>query len=311
MDLSSSLQTQSTPKKRSKLLWIFIFLVLLSGLGYAGIPLIAAIQLTTPKRTFVEPTGVSKTYQAVSFPAREDKLRLHGWYFPAPLQNPALILVHGKDSSRTKELYDHFLEFATALSKQGFSVLMFDLRGHGQSQDAHFSFGVYEKRDVLGAYDFLAAQGFPPGNIGLWGVSMGAASSLFAAAEEPGIGAIVLDCGYAEIDSIIKQEWPKESHLPNFLLAPTEFWVKTLYHYDLAHIRPVDSISKLSPRPTLIIHGDNDQLIDYHHGEQLHAAYPSSTLWIVKGAKHAGSYQSNPSKYEQKVGQFFKDHLWK
>lgn len=312
MDLSSSLQSMPSKKKHSKFLWIFVMLVFLGGLAYGGIPLLAAMQLTTPKRTFTEPSQKDLvSYESVFFSAREDRIRLNAWYFPAPLQNPALILVHGKDSSRTSELHHHFLELATYLSQQGFAVLMVDLRGHGQSQDAHFSFGVYEKQDVLGAVDFLKKKGFTPGKIGVLGVSMGAASSLFAAAEEPAIGAIVLDCGYAEIDSVVTTQWPHASHLPYFLLAPTKFWVKTLYHYDLSNIKPIDSISKLAPRPLLLIHGDQDELIPLQHGENLHKAYPSSELWVVKGANHAGSYETSPREYQRKVGTFFKEHLGK
>jgi alpha/beta superfamily hydrolase len=56
------------------------------------------------------------------------------------------------------------------------------LRGHGQSADAPFTFGIYERRDVEGAIDWLKSQGFESGKIGVLGVSMGAASVIGAAA---------------------------------------------------------------------------------------------------------------------------------
>jgi hypothetical protein len=52
---------------------------------------------------------------------------------------------------------------------------------------------------------------------GVLGVSLGAASSTFIAADDPDIGAVVEDSGYAGLYPLMQQQWHKESGLPDIL----------------------------------------------------------------------------------------------
>lgn len=49
------------------------------------------------------------------------------------------------------------------------------------------------------------------------GVSLGAASGIFVAADDPDIGAILKDSGYAGLFPLMQQQWHKESGLPDIL----------------------------------------------------------------------------------------------
>jgi len=100
----------------------------------------------------------------------------------APNQR-AIILVHGRDNSRTNGFCDQFVSFANQLHKAGFSVLMIDLRGHGQSADSRYTFGIKERQDILGGVDWLEGRGYQPGKIGVLGYSLGAGSVIGAALE--------------------------------------------------------------------------------------------------------------------------------
>ena len=97
---------------------------------------------------------------------------------------------------------------------------MIDLRGHGQSGDARFTFGLMERRDVMGAADWLKTQGFKPGSIGALGVSLGAASTVGAAAEDTDIGAAVVDSGFAEWCPVMYANWNSATGLPDALIPP-------------------------------------------------------------------------------------------
>jgi fermentation-respiration switch protein FrsA (DUF1100 family) len=287
------------------------FVVLLL-VAYIGISAFAADVLTTPRRQFSTtetPATFGLSYQDTRFPARGDDVSIAGWYIPRQGSDRAVILVHGKDSSRTQEFGGDFPDFAAALNQRGFSVLMIDMRGHGQSGDAHFSFGLNEQRDILGAVDWLESQGYRPGRIGLLGVSMGAASSILAAASDPAIGALVEDCGYAAIYPIIAQEWQQASGLPGFFLPSTITMGRLLYGYDLGASRPVDAIDEIAPRPVLIIHGTGDRLIPPDNADQLQEANPSAQVWKVPGAEHARSYGADPRAYVDQVAGFFERNL--
>ena len=71
---------------------------------------------------------------------------------------------------------------ARDLTRHAYAVLMFDLRGHGESDGDRLSIGYHERKDVLGAVDFAEEKGFE--KIGVLSFCMGAATSLRAAADE-------------------------------------------------------------------------------------------------------------------------------
>ncbi len=308
-------QPAVAPKKRSltrrvaKIIAVGIFTTLV--IPYIVISMVAANILTTPRRAFgtETPSAYNLSYTDVSFPARGGDVQIAGWYIPQQAASRVVVMVHGKDGNRTNWLRDGYGDLIQALQARGFAVLMIDMRGHGRSGDAHYSFGVNEQRDIEGAVDWLKEQGFRPGSIGVYGMSMGAASSIIATAEEPAIGALVEDCGYAAIAPIIQKEWASASRLPDFFLPSTLLMGQLMFGYDIDSARPVDAIDDIAPRPVLIIHGTADKLVPVDNADQLKAAYPAAELWRVEGAKHGGSFNTNREAYIERVASFFDTHI--
>ena len=71
-----------------------------------------------------------------------------------------------------------------------------------------------------GAVDWLRQRGIAPGQIGVLGLSLGAVVSIGAAAEEPAIAAVATDSSFADINTLIAEQWEKASGLPKpFLYA--------------------------------------------------------------------------------------------
>jgi pimeloyl-ACP methyl ester carboxylesterase len=276
---------------------------------------IAADRLTVAKRSFTPDTPLTygMRYEDVIFPAREDGLKIAAWYIPvegqAAANTPAIVMVHGWTASRTIGYNQHFLNMAKALHEAGFAVMMIDLRGHGQSEAAHVSFGVYERRDVLAAIDDLLARGHQPGKIGLLGTSMGAASVIGAAAENPAVGAVVTDSLFAEVYPVIEGQWVAVSGIPTIYLHTTLTMFELMHGYDLATARPVEEIKQVAPRPLLMIHCQADAQIPIDHFQRLQAAAPWAETWLVDECRHAEIYEFVPQEYDQKVVGFFKAGL--
>ena len=168
------------------------------------------------------PGTLGVAFEDVRFTAHGDGTEIAGWFIPSVRSRRAVVLVHGKDANRTRELDKdlgddipgEFPDLAVALSRNGFSVLMIDLRGHGQSGRARFGFGRTERLDVRGAVDRLVARGFRPGRIGVLGISMGAATGIGATSEDDRIGALVADSSFAELASLVETHWTSVTHLP-------------------------------------------------------------------------------------------------
>lgn len=277
---------------------------------YIGISVVAANFLSTPKRIFDQraSSAFSKSPQDVRF-LSTDGVEIAGWFVPSKLSNKTIILVHGMNSSRTDEFDGHFPEFAAALEREGFTILMIDLRGHGQSGNARFTFGLTERRDVIGAVNWLKSKGYKPQEIGVLGVSMGSATAIGATVDDPDIGALVTDSGYAEVYPVMQYNWSKVSGLPNVFLPSTMMFGSFLTGYDLISAKPVNEIGRISPRPILIIHGVADPFIPVKQAYELKNAAPSSEYWETSANKHPESYNANPKAYVKRVSSFFRQSL--
>ena len=76
------------------------------------------------------PTAYGLQFEDVDFVSRGGDVTLSGWYIYGESKGPTLIFVHGIGGVRSS---DNLVELASRLVPQGYSVLMFDLRCHGES----------------------------------------------------------------------------------------------------------------------------------------------------------------------------------
>lgn len=249
-------------------------------------------------------------FEEVTFPSRgEQGYELRAWWVPAASPRaPAVILVHGQSSCRRDPV---LLLPAGMLHRQGFSVLLVDLRDHGDSQveDGHFANGTEEYLDVLGAWDWLIAdRGIPPDRIGLLGESLGAAVATIAAGEEPRVAALWEGSSYANYRTIATEELRRRGY-PTFLLDAGVLMGRLLTGDDVTSKNPDGEIARMDGRPLFIVHGEADLRINVHHAFDLAAAAAAGGTpvepWIVPGAHHSEAAFIDPTAYEQRLAAFF------
>jgi dipeptidyl aminopeptidase/acylaminoacyl peptidase len=274
-----------------------------------GISGYAASSLTQFERVPIEntPSDFALDYVDVSFPSR-DGLVLRGWWLESGDGNPVIVVVHGSEGNRAHPA-ERMLGITKDLVSHGYNILMFDMRGHGESEGQHISAGYYERNDLLGAIDYIR-QRDTESKIGVLGFSMGAATSLMAAAESEEIDAVVADCAYADIVSIIESEFEKRSKLPKFFIPIILFITRNIYDVDFMAIIPEEAVREISV-PVFIIHGKQDDMVPVQHAYRLKEASqnPESKLWIVPEAQHGNSYLMRPTEYREQVTAFFDEAL--
>ena len=183
--------------------------LLLAAAGYLAVGYVAADRLTIPRRNFdvkVAPRQPAVPFQDVRFPARTDGVPIAGTYIPRDGATRAIVMVHGKDNNRKQEFFAKWPDLATDLERAGFAVLMIDLRGHGESGDGRFTFGLIERRDVLGALDWLHQRGIT--QVDVLGVSFGAVVTVrgFASVFNLDGGANIAGQSSADVDGVINFE---------------------------------------------------------------------------------------------------------
>ncbi len=245
-----------------------------------------------------------------SFPSRDDpKVTIAASWYPAPtgLDAPTVILSHGFTGCR---FGPGDLLAAGMLHRHGIAVLMVDLRNHGDSTkvDMRFAGGVVEYRDVLGAWDWLRAQGVPERRIGLLGFSLGAATTMIAMGQEPRIAAIWADSSYGDIGTAIRDELTRNGY-PTILEAGGVVAGRIIGHVDLESHSPLETTTLLHGRPIFLTHGLLDQRINVQSAYVLAASVAAhgevAGLWIVPDAGHTQAIKLHPAEYEQRMSEFF------
>ena len=258
----------------------------------------------TPVPVEGSPADLDLEYEDVSFPSRIDQLTLRGWFLPAEDSDDVIIMLHGNDYHRADPTI-HMLDIAAALVDNDYNVLTFDLRGHGESEGTKISRGYYEKRDLLGAIDYLKSEGYE--DIGVLAYSMGAGITLITAAENDDIDAIVSDACFANFAEIVSSEMSRQYKIPTLFSYPMFSLIKLFYRVDIRAINPVDYVDDVAPTPVLFIHGVDDETTPSSHSERLYEAYDNENgqLRLVPGARHVRSYETEPEEYINKVTDFF------
>ena len=320
-------QPQGVVKKTDQLLrGIVVALLLVSVIVttiYTALSIYISTQLVyvPQKPIYATPASLGLQFKYVTFPSRIDQVQLRGWYIPGVLSDGNLtsqrtiIMVHGTRTNRTDKKAG-LLNLSGALARHGFAILAFDMRGAGESPPAPLSLGYFEQRDVLGAVDFLRSGPIPYPDLGRtriiggWGVSMGAATLLMATAQEPAIRAIVSDSAYADIIPILEREVPKGGHLPPLFTPGALFAARVLYGINFYAVRPEDIVANIAPRPILFIHGTGDTYVPLSNMDALAAAArtaPDANVqtWLVPGAAHAQSFDTEGAVYVDRVVTFY------
>ena len=271
-------------------------------LAWAAVPLARALLLLRhgePPASMIPP---ALAHEDVVFGAT-DGVRLTGTYLPADGATAAVILVHGFKNARAD-----MLEHALFLHQAGFAVLLYDSRGCGES-DGTFGIGATEDRDIRGAVSYLKqAKGSAAARIAVLGVSLGAGSALLAAARDPRIDAVVADSSWA--DQRVQLDRMRTLNVASVavpLLPYEQYLIDALVGTRLEDARPRDEISRIAPRPVLLIHSADDlnATTPLAGAEQLIAAAGDpKALWIAPRGGHAGALDAQRDEYVRRVTGF-------
>ena len=146
------------------------------------------------------------------------------------------------------------------------------------------------------------------GRIGVLGASMGASTSLLAAAEEPAIAALVADSAFADFGQMIQRQYRRLSHLPGCFLPGALLFGRLLTGVDLRRVSPLAAARTLAGRPLLVIHSLGDRFVPADDAVAI-ARTAAAELWLTPTRGHIGSYRGAPEAYAQRVVGFFCQHL--
>lgn len=205
--------------------------------------------------------------ELVTLRARDGK-EVHALHFRNATARTTLVHFHGNgDTIRSMG------GVASDLLQRGFAVLLVEYRGYGSSRASGppSENGLY--LDAEAALDALSADGIGADRIVLWGTSLGTGIATEMAARGRG-RALILVTPYTSIPAIVDRASP--GLLPSTFIARDRF----------------DNLEKAKGVyvPTLIAHGDSDEIVPYDMGAELARAFQNAQLVTVPGARHGDVY---------------------
>lgn len=288
------------------------------GLGIVGISSIGAIDYTV-KRAYREKNNldqyVSKDDLIWISQQHFEDLEIKSWdglLLKAKLlkannhSDKVIIAIHGYRMNNLKE-YGKYLQFYHRL---GFHILLPDNRAHGQSEGKYIGFGWLDRLDCLQWIDEIKKYFHHPLQIVLHGISMGSATVLMASGEKlpSDVKCIIADCGYSSMIEEV-QHVVRQTPFPNFIVKPAAWLSQYRAGYSFYDASTMKQVKK-SQTPTLFIHGDKYDFVPTFMVYDLYNACPcQKQLLIIKNAKHAQSYTTDPVRYQKTVISFIQQFI--
>ena len=180
----------------------------------------------------------------------------------------------------------------------GYNVLIIDQRAHGKSDGKYRGMGYLESKDLIRWINLIVNE-HEKSEIILYGISMGAATVMFATAE------CIEDCGYTSIWDEFKAIYKKSFKLPTFpILNIANITAKIKAGYSFKEGSVLEAVKK-SKIPILFIHGEEDKLVPYNMVEKLYDEASCEKEKIsVKNAGHTESSTVDSELYWNKVKKF-------
>jgi pimeloyl-ACP methyl ester carboxylesterase len=202
-------------------------------------------------------------------------VKLVGWRFPTDRpRRGTVIYLHGLGDNRGSSL-----GIANHFTTLGFDVVAYDGRALGESGGDACTYGYYEKQDLRGVIDRL-----PPGPIVTFGVSLGAAVALQAAAEDPRISVVVAVSTFSDLRTAVNERAPFFASRGNIEKARVLAEAEGRFRVD--DVSPAAAAARIHA-PVIVVHGADDRETPPAHSERVFAALAGPKQIVrVAGAGH-------------------------
>jgi len=288
--------------KRVAIAAVAAFLVFVVGFvpyWLAGLATTRRFQFPDKENANLTPASFELAYEDVAFRAA-DGTELKAWWVPAASSRGTVVMVHGLNRSRLE-----MVKRVPFVHSAGWNAILLDLRHHGASGGEATTFGVKEKDDVEAAARFARERARGP--LVLWGVSLGGASVVLAAADDPEVRGVICDSSFRSLDDTVRHHlrlfrgfrwWLRL--VPSWPVTDLAiFWMGRRGGFDPAQSNVEAAAARLRGRPVLFVANSDDRRMPKEIAFDLKAAAgPEAEVLIVPGKSHGGAWRDGTAAYE-------------
>jgi uncharacterized protein len=271
----------------------------LAGFVYIAFPVGLTYVSTHVGRLPATDVDLGATAEDVSFTTSEG-IRIAASYIPSR-NGAAVIAFPGRTGPQAH---------ARMLARHGYGVLLFDLRGDGESQGDPNGFGWDSDKDVMAAIEFLKHRpDVDPGRIGGLGLSVGGELLLQTAARSHDLQAVVSEgAGSRSIAEEMERpgadKWLMSYPIAAVISAGTSVFANTT---PPPHLK--DLVGQIAPRAVFLIYTTHGVDTEDLNPQYFRAAGEPKAIWKIPEAGHTEGITTRPREYERRVVGFFDDAL--
>lgn len=210
----------------------------------------------------------------------------------AAAKMPLIICSHGFNGT-----YTSAMPYAESFTQQGYAIYAFDFRGgsgRSKSDGSSTDMSIFSEEDDLEAV-LQAAKGWDfvdTKNIFLMGISQGGMiSAMVGAHHESDVAGLLLIYPALCIQDDNKSRYPNFADVPDVM----QFMGLNIGKAYYAGFENFDTYQYIGgfKKDVLIVHGDNDQLVNISYSRKAVETYKSAELKVIPGAGHGFRGEDN------------------
>jgi fermentation-respiration switch protein FrsA (DUF1100 family) len=240
----------------------WLFYAALIYLGFVALLYVAQRKLMyLPDTTRYAPpaVGLPQAEEAVLTTADGESVIV--WHVPPRGEKPVVVYFQGNGGGLNLRA-DRFRR----LTADGTGLVALAYRGYGGSTGSPSEAGLIQ--DAEAAYAFAVAR-YAPGRLVLWGESLGTGVAVALAAQRQ-VGRVLLESPFTSAAAVASAAYP---FVPVRLLMRDQF-------------RSDERIGAITA-PTLVLHGAQDRVVPFSHGERLYGLIRAPKRLVrLAGADH-------------------------
>ncbi len=231
-----------------------------------------------------------------------DGLEIRGWYVEGG-NDCGLLFLHGRGGTRAQPL-----PWRVPFEGLDCHHVLIDARAHGESEGTFHTYGVHERHDAALALDWLERRtGLGEGQLGVVGMSYGAATALQMLPDHQDLAFVLADSSFSSLRDVARFQ----------AVEQFDDWVLALFEpaMVISGLRAGFDVDDAAPEravvgnevPVLVVHDVDDPYTPFEQALAIDAADPGDPLVLVPFEGDADHHQmvlTQTERYTRVVADF-------